>query len=416
MKRGVEAVSRIEEDREVIFAGKSGQFPIELNMDCYPIPKSLYSYENLLVMVPHLPPFMDSPGQNYKVCLWNGETKARCADLGLEAGILEPGDSIYFVDDVAVSKDMLAVLVTVSIRTGRGEVQRALLWRVNTSQPEALAPQFIGKVTFTFKGNSVGKDLLLMNDRFFCKYHREDTGKARGQTEVLFIEKAVLMNEDQTRVVSREQMANSNNLGNSWKRETGNSWKSETGKRWKSETGNSCFSDSDDEEDSDEEESDDEYESYYEDEEDYKNSFFQGSSRVSNFREVQEAARWSTSEDALFLEPGSSSRLAIFIPWLQTLKILDLALSEPVIVDIYVGANLFPANWCGGNLLFLKDLQRGGEGQEAGYGVQVRIGNKKPTKKNHPLKMFFWGVFGVFLNFKFFMKIIQTFLFETNLL
>jgi hypothetical protein len=194
-----------------------------------------------------------------------------------------------------------------------------------------------------------------MNDRLFCIHHREN--RAQGQTEVLFIEKAVLMNEDQTRVVSREQMANSNNLGNSWKRETGNSWKSETGKRWKSETGNSCFSDSDVEE-----ESDDEYESYYEDEEDYE-KFLQGSRK----------ALWATSEDAVFLEPGSSSRLAIFHPWLQTLKILDLALSEPVVVIISVGENLFPANWCGGNLLFLKDLQRGGEEQEAVYGVQVAI-------------------------------------------
>jgi hypothetical protein len=40
----------------------------------------------------------------------------------------------------------------------------------------------------------------------------------------------------------------------------------------------------------------------------------------------------------------------------------------------------------------------------------------KKTPKNHlkkPTKMFFWG-FWDFLNFKFFMKIIQTFLFETD--
>jgi hypothetical protein len=46
-----------------------------------------------------------------------------------------------------------------------------------------------------------------------------------------------------------------------------------------------------------------------------------------------------------------------------------------------------------------------------------RVGNKKPTQKTHlknPLKMFFWGFLGIFLNFKFFMKIIQTFFFETD--
>jgi hypothetical protein len=369
MQWDVEAVSRMEEDREVIYAGNSGQFPDELNMDYYP--KSLYIYENLLVMVLQKATiFTAFSRQNFKVCLLNGETKARFADLDFEACIREPEDSIYF-RDVAVSKDMLAVLVNVRIGTRGDEVQRALLWRVNTSQPEALAPQFIGKVTF--KGDPRGNDLLLMNDRFFCKYHREVRLQVQAEVlfiekAVLFIEKAVLMNEDQTRVVRREQVANSNNLGNSWKSETGNNWKSETE--------NSCFSDSDDEkdsDDSDEEESNDEYESYYEDEEDNENSFLQGSSRVSKMEKSSRKARWYTSKDAVILEPGSSSRLAIFNPWLQTLKILDLALSEPVIVHIYVGANLFLANWCGGNLLFLKDLRRGGEQQEGLYGVQVAI-------------------------------------------
>jgi hypothetical protein len=36
---------------------------------------------------------------------------------------------------------------------------------------------------------------------------------------------------------------------------------------------------------------------------------------------------------------------------------------------------------------------------------------KKPTKN-----VFFWGFFGFFLNFLFFMKIIQTFLFQTDFL
>jgi hypothetical protein len=47
---------------------------------------------------------------------------------------------------------------------------------------------------------------------------------------------------------------------------------------------------------------------------------------------------------------------------------------------------------------------------------QERVGNKKPTKKNHlknPLKR---GLFVFFLILIFFMKIIQTFLFETDFL
>jgi hypothetical protein len=47
-----------------------------------------------------------------------------------------------------------------------------------------------------------------------------------------------------------------------------------------------------------------------------------------------------------------------------------------------------------------------------------RVGNKKPNKKKHlkkPTKNFFSGFLG-FLNFLFFMKVIQTFLFETDFL
>jgi hypothetical protein len=54
-------------------------------------------------------------------------------------------------------------------------------------------------------------------------------------------------------------------------------------------------------------------------------------------------------------------------------------------------------------------------------GVLHRVGNKKPTQKNpqkttykNPLKMFF--ILFCFLNFIFFMKIIQTFLFGTYFL
>jgi hypothetical protein len=49
----------------------------------------------------------------------------------------------------------------------------------------------------------------------------------------------------------------------------------------------------------------------------------------------------------------------------------------------------------------------------------VRVGNKKPTKKNHlknPLKMCVFLFFYGFFNFQFFMKIIPTFLFETDFL
>jgi hypothetical protein len=53
-----------------------------------------------------------------------------------------------------------------------------------------------------------------------------------------------------------------------------------------------------------------------------------------------------------------------------------------------------------------------------------RVGNKKPTQKipkkttqkTHKKCFFFGGFLGFFLNFKFFMKIIQTFLFETDFL
>ncbi len=60
-------------------------------------------------------------------------------------------------------------------------------------------------------------------------------------------------------------------------------------------------------------------------------------------------------------------------------------------------------------------------------GGEGRVGIKKPTQKNppkktqkthlkNPLKMGFFGFFWVFLNCKFFMKSIQTFLFETDFL
>jgi hypothetical protein len=63
-----------------------------------------------------------------------------------------------------------------------------------------------------------------------------------------------------------------------------------------------------------------------------------GSSGVAKRKKPsREKWHWSTSEDAVFLEPGTSSRLAIFNPWLQTLKIMDLSLSEPLIVHISVG-------------------------------------------------------------------------------
>jgi hypothetical protein len=44
-----------------------------------------------------------------------------------------------------------------------------------------------------------------------------------------------------------------------------------------------------------------------------------------------------------------------------------------------------------------------------------RVGNKKPTQKNH-LKNTNNGFFVFFLIFNFFMKILQTFLFEADLL
>jgi hypothetical protein len=43
---------------------------------------------------------------------------------------------------------------------------------------------------------------------------------------------------------------------------------------------------------------------------------------------------WGISEDAAFLEPGTSSRLAIFNPWLKRLKILDLANSTRPILTL----------------------------------------------------------------------------------
>jgi hypothetical protein len=47
---------------------------------------------------------------------------------------------------------------------------------------------------------------------------------------------------------------------------------------------------------------------------------------------------------------------------------------------------------------------------------QTRVGNKKPTQKKPTLKNSLKMFFIYFLNFKFFMKIIQTFLFETDFL
>jgi hypothetical protein len=56
--------------------------------------------------------------------------------------------------------------------------------------------------------------------------------------------------------------------------------------------------------------------------------------------------------------------------------------------------------------------------------TQARVGIKKPTQKNPPKKApkkppkkpTKNGIFWVFLNFYFFMKIIQTFLFQTDFL
>ncbi len=72
-------------------------------------------------------------------------------------------------------------------------------------------------------------------------------------------------------------------------------------------------------------------------------------------------------------------------------------------------------------------FKRGGEGSLYTlflYSLATRVGIEKPTQKN-PLKkthlkkptknVFFW-VFWVFFNFLFFMKIIQTFLFQTDFL
>jgi hypothetical protein len=126
------------------------------------------------------------------VSLWNGQSETWLSDIDMSLFIPHR----YVTHEIAVSKDMLAVLLHVN-DLGDGLRDKILFFRLNTSRPTAdIPPQFMGTVQIT-KG---GLTSILMNEKWFFIFTLD-------RQELLAIQKLDLFSEDQSRVADIAKVA-----------------------------------------------------------------------------------------------------------------------------------------------------------------------------------------------------------------
>ncbi len=148
----------------------------------------MVSCENLLVVLVY---------EGGQVSLWNGKEETWLSDLDLSVHI--PYDHFNILE-VAVSKNLLAVSANVNSMEFRTH-----FFRVNTSQPAAFPPQFLGAVTIP----KFGLVNVHLNERWVGMRRLEDR-------ELLVIKKAELFTEDQSQVADMAKVVDSQRAGSLW--------------------------------------------------------------------------------------------------------------------------------------------------------------------------------------------------------